>query len=128
METVVHKCLTMEELRSMTLEQFQKAGSQSLLCPDCQTLVQRVQLTEIVDKGADARLAKMTFGSGSVEDRARAVEALKTLSFREREIVRLRLGTKYHSLEKTGKLFKVTRERVRQLEAKIIGKVRCSKT
>ena len=50
---------------------------------------------------------------------------LKTLTFREREIIRLRygLGDGYsYTLEEVGRIFKVTRERVRQIEAKAVGK------
>ena len=46
---------------------------------------------------------------------------LKTLTYREREIIRLRygLGDGYtYTLEEVGRIFKVTRERVRQIEAK----------
>jgi len=48
---------------------------------------------------------------------------LKTLSYREREIIRLRygLGDGYtYTLEEVGRIFKVTRERVRQIEAKAV--------
>jgi RNA polymerase primary sigma factor len=51
---------------------------------------------------------------------------LQTLSFREREIIRLRygIGTGHtYTLEDVGKIFKVTRERVRQIEAKAIKKL-----
>jgi RNA polymerase primary sigma factor len=51
---------------------------------------------------------------------------LRTLTFREREIVRLRygLGDGYtYTLEEVGRIFKVTRERVRQIEAKAIRKL-----
>ena len=51
---------------------------------------------------------------------------LQTLSFREREILKLRygIGTGYtYTLEEVGKIFKVTRERVRQIEAKAIKKL-----
>jgi len=51
---------------------------------------------------------------------------LGSLSFREREIVKLRygIGTGYpYTLEDVGKLFKVTRERVRQIEAKALRKL-----
>ncbi len=59
-------------------------------------------------------------------------EILKTLTYREREIIKLRygLGDGYtYTLEEVGRIFKVTRERVRQVEAKAIRKlqhpVRC---
>ncbi|MCA8939750.1 MAG: sigma-70 family RNA polymerase sigma factor, partial [Planctomycetes bacterium] len=51
---------------------------------------------------------------------------LGTLTFREREIVRLRygIGDGYtYTLEEVGRIFKVTRERVRQIEAKAIRKL-----
>ncbi|MFM8250343.1 MAG: sigma-70 family RNA polymerase sigma factor [Planctomycetota bacterium] len=55
------------------------------------------------------------------------IEALlKTLTFREREIIRLRygLGDGYtYTLEEVGRIFKVTRERVRQIEAKAVKKL-----
>jgi RNA polymerase primary sigma factor len=51
---------------------------------------------------------------------------LKTLTFREREIIRLRygLGDGYtYTLEEVGRIFRVTRERVRQIEAKAVKKL-----
>jgi RNA polymerase primary sigma factor len=53
-------------------------------------------------------------------------ELLKTLTFREREIIKLRygLGDGYtYTLEEVGRIFKVTRERVRQIEAKAVRKL-----
>jgi RNA polymerase primary sigma factor len=59
-------------------------------------------------------------------------KVLKTLTHREREIIKLRygLGDGYtYTLEEVGRIFKVTRERVRQIEAKAVRKlqhpVRC---
>jgi RNA polymerase primary sigma factor len=51
---------------------------------------------------------------------------LKTLTFREREIIRLRYGLTdgyTYTLEEVGRIFKVTRERVRQIEAKAVKKL-----
>lgn len=51
---------------------------------------------------------------------------LKSLTYREREIIRLRygLGDGYtYTLEEVGRIFKVTRERVRQIEAKAVRKL-----
>ncbi len=51
---------------------------------------------------------------------------LNTLSYREREIIKLRygIGDGYtYTLEEVGRIFKVTRERVRQVEAKAIRKL-----
>ena len=52
--------------------------------------------------------------------------ALKTLGYREREIIRLRygLGDGYsYTLEEVGHIFRVTRERIRQIEAKALKKL-----
>jgi RNA polymerase primary sigma factor len=59
--------------------------------------------------------------------RERLIEVIDTLSPREREIIKLRfgLGDGYlYTLEETGKIFAVTRERVRQIEAKALRKLR----
>ncbi|MCI0340335.1 MAG: RNA polymerase sigma factor RpoD [Planctomycetales bacterium] len=53
-------------------------------------------------------------------------KVLGTLTFREREIIKLRygIGDGYtYTLEEVGRIFKVTRERVRQIEAKAIRKL-----
>ena len=56
----------------------------------------------------------------------RIEQVLKTLTYREREIIKLRygIGDGYtYTLEEVGRIFKVTRERVRQVEAKAIRKL-----
>lgn len=58
--------------------------------------------------------------------RDRINKVLKTLSYREREIIKLRygLGDGYsYTLEEVGHIFKVTRERIRQIEAKAVRKL-----
>ena len=58
--------------------------------------------------------------------RGRIDHVLKTLSYREREIIKLRygLGDGYsYTLEEVGHIFKVTRERIRQIEAKAVRKL-----
>ncbi len=58
--------------------------------------------------------------------RQRIEAVLKTLTYREREIIKLRygIGDGYtYTLEEVGRIFKVTRERVRQVEAKAIRKL-----
>ncbi len=52
---------------------------------------------------------------------------LATLGSREKRILSLRFGLEDdspHTLEDVGKIFKVTRERVRQIEAKALKKLR----
>ncbi len=53
-------------------------------------------------------------------------DVLNTLTYREREIIKLRygLGDGYtYTLEEVGRIFNVTRERVRQIEAKAVRKL-----
>jgi RNA polymerase primary sigma factor len=54
-------------------------------------------------------------------------EVLNNLTDREREILLLRFGLENirpHTLEEVGKIFNVTRERIRQIEAKAIKRLR----
>lgn len=62
--------------------------------------------------------------------RGRINDLLKTLTYREREILKLRYGIAdgvgdghTYTLEEVGRIFKVTRERVRQVESKAIRKL-----
>ncbi len=58
--------------------------------------------------------------------REKIESVLETLSYREREILRLRYGIgidQTYTLEEVGNIFRVTRERVRQIEAKAIRKL-----
>lgn len=54
-------------------------------------------------------------------------EALKTLTEREAKVLRMRFGLgdgNEHTLEEVGQQFKVTRERIRQIEAKALRKLK----
>jgi RNA polymerase primary sigma factor len=76
----------------------------------------------IEDDDVDSPVASAT--QEMLKDRIDSV--LKTLSYREREIIKLRygIGDGYtYTLEEVGRIFKVTRERVRQVEAKAIRKL-----
>jgi RNA polymerase primary sigma factor len=62
--------------------------------------------------------------NGILRDRIDSL--LKTLTYREREIIRLRYGLTdgfSYTLEEVGRIFKVTRERVRQIESKAVAKL-----
>ncbi len=76
----------------------------------------------IEDNDVDSPVASAT--QEMLKERIDSV--LKTLSYREREIIKLRygIGDGYtYTLEEVGRIFKVTRERVRQVEAKAIRKL-----
>ncbi|GDX96440.1 RNA polymerase sigma factor SigA [Planctomycetia bacterium] len=74
----------------------------------------------------DASVASPTHSTthGLLRDRIETL--LKTLTYREREIIRLRYGLTdgyTYTLEEVGRIFRVTRERVRQIEAKAVKKL-----
>ncbi|MFK8115292.1 MAG: sigma-70 family RNA polymerase sigma factor [Rubripirellula sp.] len=72
------------------------------------------------DSHNPVRMAASSILRGKIDD------LLKTLTFREREIIRLRYGLVdgySYTLEECGRIFKVTRERVRQIEAKAVAKL-----
>ncbi len=74
----------------------------------------------------DDRVESPISTAGGEMLRDRIEDVLKTLTYREREIIKLRygIGDGYtYTLEEVGKIFKVTRERVRQVEAKAIRKL-----
>jgi RNA polymerase primary sigma factor len=74
----------------------------------------------------DAGVESPANGAAQEMLRGRINKVLKTLSYREREIIKLRygLGDGYsYTLEEVGHIFKVTRERIRQIEAKAVRKL-----
>ncbi|MFH1380475.1 MAG: sigma-70 family RNA polymerase sigma factor [bacterium] len=95
-----------------------------------------VSLTTPIGEGEDSYLEDFiedktgslpTQGAYDFLRRREVERVLATLSDREAQIVKLRfgVGTGYpRTLEEVGKIFSVTRERVRQIEAKAIRKLR----
>jgi RNA polymerase primary sigma factor len=74
----------------------------------------------------DGTATSPAIGAAQEMLRNRINKVLKTLSYREREIIKLRygLGDGYsYTLEEVGHIFKVTRERIRQIEAKAVRKL-----
>ena len=74
----------------------------------------------------DGAAESPSIGASQEMLRGRINRVLKTLSYREREIIKLRygLGDGYsYTLEEVGHIFKVTRERIRQIEAKAVRKL-----
>ena len=66
-------------------------------------------------------------GLGSTMLREDLEGVLGTLTYREREVLRLRYGLADglpRTLEEVGLVFRVTRERIRQIEAKALRKLR----
>ena len=145
----VHMIETMRKVRNATRELIQKNGRE----PTIKEISQKLDITEEATRKV-IKISKHPisldrpigdsddgFFGDFIEDKgtvspvnAATHEMLKeklgdvlgTLTYREREIIKLRygLGDGYtYTLEEVGKIFKVTRERVRQIEAKAIRKL-----
>lgn len=74
----------------------------------------------------DGRYGEPSNGLAQEMLREKLEQVLRTLSYREREIIKLRygIGDGYtYTLEEVGRIFKVTRERVRQVETKALRKL-----
>jgi RNA polymerase primary sigma factor len=134
----IQRQMTQELEREPTVEELaEKTG----LTPDRVREIQRIALDPLsldspVNEEDDSNLADFIADSGAdapaeVATRrmlAQAVEeALGELSEREKEVVKLRFGLvdgQSRTLEEVGKEFGVTRERIRQIEAKTLAKLR----
>jgi len=82
---------------------------------------------ELGDFLADTQTAPTDASLVDAERVARVERALAGLSGKEREVLRLRFGIGMddeHTLEEIGARFSLTRERIRQIEAKALGKLR----
>ena len=74
----------------------------------------------------DTRSESVSQFAINTELRERFVKIFRSLNWREKEILRLRNGLAdgyKHTLEEVGKVFSITRERVRQIEGKAIRKL-----
>ena len=79
-----------------------------------------------------SRVLLATRNTGKVEEMQRILaeqvrHILSDLSPKERKILEMRhglMGGVYHTLEEVGKEFGVTRERIRQIEAKTLAKLK----
>jgi RNA polymerase primary sigma factor len=74
----------------------------------------------------DDRSDSPVFAAGMNMAREQIDKMLRGLNYREREIIKLRYGFgdgNEYTLEECGRIFKVTRERIRQLEAKALDKL-----
>jgi RNA polymerase primary sigma factor len=75
---------------------------------------------------ADHREVDPLYDTHQLALKDRIEEAMAGLNYREREIIRLRYGLTdgyAYTLEEVGKIFSVTRERVRQIETKAVRKL-----
>lgn len=145
----VHMVETMSRFRSVTRELTQKNGREPTLeetaeaaktsIADARKILQMtrfpISLDRPVGNSDDSHFGDLIPDESSSNPsdlaqnenlRKRLHKVLKTLSYREREIIKLRygLGDGYcYTLEEVGHIFKVTRERIRQIEAKAVRKL-----
>jgi RNA polymerase primary sigma factor len=145
----VHMIETMSKLRNVTKKLTQKNGREPTIEEVAQATDISVDETKRVMKIAkhpislDRPIGESddSYFGDFIEDQgaespvnAAAHEMLKdkiekvlhTLTYREREIIKLRYGINdgyTYTLEEVGRIFKVTRERVRQIEAKAVRKL-----
>ena len=81
-------------------------------------------LSDLIEDHAGISPAEAVMSTNVQE---RIAQVLRTLSPREEKIIRMRFGMEdgsEHTLEEVGRAFSVTRERIRQIEAKALRKLR----
>jgi len=81
----------------------------------------------VADTIADTSIAEPTQNAYAVMLKEQLLAVINSLTPREQKVIRLRYGIddgKPRTLEEVGKEFKVTRERIRQIEAKALRKLR----
>lgn len=92
-----------------------------------QTPVGEEEESNLGDFLVDSRMVSPSEAVINLNLREQTAEVLKTLSPREEKIVKMRFGLqdgREHTLEEVGQNFAVTRERIRQIEAKALRKLR----
>lgn len=92
-----------------------------------QTPVGEEEESSLGDFIVDSRMTSPSDAMLNLHLREQTAEVLKTLSPREEKIVKMRFGLQdgsEHTLEEVGQNFAVTRERIRQIEAKALRKLR----
>ncbi len=145
----VHMIETMSKVRNATKKLLQKIGREPTIKEIAQELsISEEEARKVIKISKHPISLDRPIGDGDdgffgdfIEDRRtespinsatnemlkeKLEEVLNTLTYREREIIKLRygLGDGYtYTLEEVGKIFKVTRERVRQIEAKAVRKL-----
>jgi RNA polymerase primary sigma factor len=83
--------------------------------------------SKLIDYIQDTRGVSPTDAIIKVNLKEKTAEVLRTLNPREEKVIRMRFGLEdgsEHTLEEVGQAFQVTRERIRQIEAKALRKLR----
>ncbi|NOZ22653.1 MAG: RNA polymerase sigma factor RpoD [Planctomycetes bacterium] len=145
----VHMIETMSKLRNVTKKLVQEMGreptieevakSAKLSVAECRRVMKisrrPISLDRPVGEGEDSYFGDFIEDEQAESPVSAATQemlkekihtVLNTLTYREREIIKLRYGLNdgyTYTLEEVGRIFNVTRERVRQIEAKAVRKL-----
>ncbi|MEW6355469.1 MAG: RNA polymerase sigma factor RpoD [Planctomycetota bacterium] len=133
----VTKKLVQEMGREPTIEEVAKAAKLSVAeCRRVMKISRRpISLDRPVGEGEDSYFGDFIEDEQAESPVSAATQemlkekihtVLNTLTYREREIIKLRYGLNdgyTYTLEEVGRIFNVTRERVRQIEAKAVRKL-----
>ncbi len=145
----VHMIDTMNKVRQITRELVQEIGREPTAEEVCERSGLSIEDTRVILKMSRQPLSldqpigdqeDSVFGEFLEDHRdddplmetnrdalkAQIDAAMETLNYREREILRLRYGLAdgyTYTLEEVGRIFQVTRERVRQIESKAVRKL-----
>ena len=122
---------TIEQLAKMmgvSVERIEEMNKFSLEPVSIYTKIGEDADSELIDFLPSEESTEYTaFSSELRED---LVKAMNCLNAREKNVILLRYGFvdgKFHTLEEVGKVYHVTRERIRQIEAKALRKLRAKK-
>ena len=88
---------------------------------------EETELGELIEDKDSLTVEEIVYSSVLRQALEEAIESLKP---REQEVIKMRFGLvdgREHTLEEIGERFDVTRERIRQIEAKALGKLRRNK-
>jgi RNA polymerase primary sigma factor len=121
---------TVEEIAKrmdVPVEQVRKAKKVAQLPVSFETPIGEDAETRLGDFVEDKGLDSPSDAAIQLNMREQLANVLKTLTPREEKIIRMRFGMEdgsEHTLEEVGQTFSVTRERIRQIEAKALRKLR----
>jgi RNA polymerase primary sigma factor len=145
----VHMIDTMSKVRQITRDLYQELGRApsveeiakraGLSMEDAQVVIKMARQPLSLDQPVgdqddsffgefveDYRDSDPLFETNQTTLKQQIQDAMQTLNYREREILKLRYGLAdgyAYTLEEVGKIFQVTRERVRQIESKAVKKL-----
>ncbi len=123
---------TVEEIAKrmdVPVEQVRKAKKIAQLPVSFETPVGDDEEARLADFIEDKHVVSPSDAAIHMNMKEQLGHALKTLTPREEKIIRMRFGMEdgsEHTLEEVGQTFSVTRERIRQIEAKALRKLRHS--